>query len=85
MNRKESRLDREIQFHLDQHAADLIASGVDPVEARRQARIALGGPVQVKAICLIAASPARRASRMDPMKALPYGTPSVSEGSAKTD
>ena len=51
MSKKESRLDREIQFHLDQHIADLTARGVDPVEARRLARIALGGPEQVKEQC----------------------------------
>jgi hypothetical protein len=47
----EEQLDREMRFHLDQHAADLIAGGQDPVEARRQARQALGGPEQVKEEC----------------------------------
>jgi hypothetical protein len=32
------------RFHLDQHAGDLIARGWAPEEARRQARLALGGP-----------------------------------------
>ncbi len=47
----EEQLDREMRFHLDQHAADLIAGGQDPAEARRQARLALGGPEQVKEEC----------------------------------
>ena len=50
MNRDE-RLDKELQFHLNQHIADLIAQGVDPAEARRQARMAVGGPEQVKEEC----------------------------------
>src|SRR5918998_4525256 len=49
--RMEEQLDKELLFHLDQHADDLIARGVDPEEARRQARLALGGPEQVKEMC----------------------------------
>ncbi|MGA3188595.1 MAG: ABC transporter permease, partial [Bryobacteraceae bacterium] len=51
MSRREERLDKELRFHLEQHAEDLIAQGMDPVEARRQARLALGGPEQVKEQC----------------------------------
>jgi predicted permease len=47
----EEQLDKELRFHLEQHADDLIARGVDPEEARRQARLALGGPEQVKEMC----------------------------------
>jgi predicted permease len=47
----EEQLDKELSFHLDQHAADLVARGRHPDEARRQARIALGGPEQVKEQC----------------------------------
>lgn len=47
----EEQLEKELRFHLDQHAADLIAHGLDPDEARRQARLALGGPEQVKEEC----------------------------------
>jgi predicted permease len=47
----EERLGRELRFHLEQHAADLIARGHDPEEARRQARLAFGGPEQVKEEC----------------------------------
>jgi predicted permease len=47
----EEQLDKELLFHLEQHAADLIARGEDPAEARRQARLALAGPEQVKEDC----------------------------------
>lgn len=47
----EKDLDKELRFHIDQHAADLIADGHAPVEARRQARLALGGAEQVKEEC----------------------------------
>ena len=47
----EEQLDKELRFHLEQHAADLMARGCDPTEARRQARLALGGPEQVKEGC----------------------------------
>src|ERR1700737_3113280 len=48
---KEEQLEKELRFHLDQHTADLIANGLHPDEARRQARLALGGPEQVKEQC----------------------------------
>jgi predicted permease len=47
----EEQLEKELRFHLEQHAADLMARGTDPEEARRQARAALGGPEQVKEQC----------------------------------
>src|SRR5437660_12722667 len=47
----EDQLEKELGFHLDQHASDLIAQGYHPDEARRQARLALGGPEQVKENC----------------------------------
>jgi predicted permease len=47
----EEELDKELRFHLEQHADDLIARGYSPEEARRQARLALGGPEQVKERC----------------------------------
>src|SRR5580700_3445836 len=50
-NRMEEQLEKEMRFHLDQHTADLIAHGRDPAEARRQARLALGGAEQVKENC----------------------------------
>jgi len=47
----EEQLDKELRFHIDQYTIDLIAHGHDPEEARRQARLALGGPEQVKEEC----------------------------------
>lgn len=47
----EEQLEKELRSHLDQHIADLIARGHDPEEARRQARLALGGLEQVKEEC----------------------------------
>src|ERR1700685_4517154 len=47
----EEQLEKELRYHVDQHTADLIARGLPPDEARRQARIALGGPEQVKEQC----------------------------------
>jgi predicted permease len=47
----EAQLDKELSFHLKQHTAQLIDSGIAPDEARRQARLALGGPEQVKENC----------------------------------
>src|SRR5438477_10290562 len=47
----ENQLEKELRFHLDQHASDLIAHGLSPDEARRQSRLALGGPELAKEIC----------------------------------
>jgi predicted permease len=47
----EEQLKKELRFHFDQHTADLIARGHQPDEAQRQARLALGGPEQVKEQC----------------------------------
>src|SRR5215475_625377 len=49
--KQEEELEKELRFHLDQHTSDLIAQGIDPKEARRRARLALGGPEQVKERC----------------------------------
>jgi predicted permease len=49
--RLEAQLDAELRFHIDQHAADLIARGVGAGEARRRARLELGGPDQIKERC----------------------------------
>jgi len=51
LQRKEDQLEKELRFHLEQHIRDLIARGHDPAEARRIARIELGGPEQVKEQC----------------------------------
>ncbi len=50
-NEMEEQLDKELRFHIDQYASDLVERGQDPGEARRQARLALGGPEQVKETC----------------------------------
>jgi len=47
----EEELEKELRFHLDQHTSDLIEQGHSPEEARRRARLALGGPEQVKERC----------------------------------
>src|ERR1041385_4986669 len=50
-SKHEAELEKELSFHLDLHTSDLIAEGYSPEEARRQARLALGGPEQVKEMC----------------------------------
>jgi predicted permease len=47
----DERLEKELRFELEQYAADLVARGASPGEARRQARVALGGLEQVKESC----------------------------------
>src|SRR5947209_6585871 len=47
----EAQLEKELSFHLERHTSDLITRGHAPDEARRQARLALGGPEQVKEKC----------------------------------
>ena len=39
----ESGLDRELQYHIDRRVSDLMRSGLPEREARRQARLELGG------------------------------------------
>jgi hypothetical protein len=47
----DTQLDKELRFHLDQHIADLIAGGLSLEQATREARLALGGPEQVREQC----------------------------------
>jgi predicted permease len=47
----EDQLDKELAFHLEEHTNELIARGHTRAEAQRQARLALGGPEQVKEQC----------------------------------
>jgi predicted permease len=47
----EAQLEKELNFHLEQHTSQLVARGRAPDEARREARLALGGPEQVKEKC----------------------------------
>ena len=46
--RLDQDLDKELQFHLDQHIRDLVAGGMSAGDARRQAHIEIGGVAQVK-------------------------------------
>lgn len=48
---QERQLEKELRFHLDEHASELIARGRTPEQARREAKLALGGPEQVKEQC----------------------------------
>ncbi len=50
-SKSENDLEKELRFHLDTHASDLMAQGHSPEEARRHARLALGGLEQVKEMC----------------------------------
>jgi predicted permease len=45
---RDDEIDKELRFHLDERADDLIASGMAPDEARRQARLEFGGVIQTK-------------------------------------
>src|SRR5579864_2993583 len=47
----EEQLEKEMGFHLQEHTNELIAQGRNPEEARRQARLSIGGPEQVKENC----------------------------------
>lgn len=47
-DRLEHDLDRELSYHLDRRAQDLVAGGLHPDEARRQAHIEFGGVAQTK-------------------------------------
>jgi predicted permease len=47
----EEQLERELGFHVERHTADLVARGLNPQDARRAARLAIGGPEQVKEAC----------------------------------
>ena len=49
--RQESELEKELRFHIERQTEDLIALGVEPAEARRRARLAFGGPEQIKEAC----------------------------------
>jgi predicted permease len=46
--RLERELNQELEFHLEEEIRRLVAVGVDPKEARRRARLELGGVEQVK-------------------------------------
>ena len=47
-NRLERRLESEIQYHLERVTQSYVAQGVDPLEARRRARLEFGGATQIQ-------------------------------------
>jgi len=47
----EDQLEKELGFHIEKHSAELMRRGIEPEEARRLARLELGGPEQVKEHC----------------------------------
>src|SRR5260370_18932963 len=47
----EEQLEKELRFHFEQHATGRMDQGCKPQEAGRQARLAIGGPEQVKENC----------------------------------
>src|ERR1700731_4866112 len=49
--RMEDELQEELQYHLDREAQKYSERGASPETARCQARLALGGPDQVKQQC----------------------------------
>ena len=50
-NRVEAELDEELRYHLEREAEKYRRSGASPQEAMRRARLALGGPEQVREQC----------------------------------
>src|SRR5678815_4869154 len=45
---KDDSLVNELDFHLEQLTREKIAAGMNPDDARRQARLELGGPLQIR-------------------------------------
>ncbi len=50
-NRMEADLEEEIRLHVEQEAEASVQRGVSAAEARRRARLALGGEEQIKEMC----------------------------------
>lgn len=50
-NQLDDDLEKELCFHVDRYTDDLVANGYSREEARREARLALGGPEQLKEDC----------------------------------
>ena len=44
----DEQLNKELRFHIEEHTAELIKAGYDPEQARRQARLELGGAEQIR-------------------------------------
>jgi hypothetical protein len=49
--KRERELDKELLFHIEERIADLIRAGISEPEARRQARLEIGGIEQVREEC----------------------------------
>jgi predicted permease len=49
--RMEEQLDKELRFHAEEYTHDLVRQGMGLEDARRKARLELGGPEQVKEDC----------------------------------
>ncbi len=47
----DTELDEEIRAHIEREAEEYVRKGLSPDEARRMARLALGGQEQVKEAC----------------------------------
>jgi predicted permease len=48
LRKLESELDRELKYHIDRRVGDLIQSGLPEPEARRRAKLELGGATQIR-------------------------------------
>jgi predicted permease len=49
--RSERELEKELRYHVERYAQDLVAQGMEPGQAERQARLAFGGLEQTKEEC----------------------------------
>jgi len=47
----ERDLDKELAYHVERRSAELVATGVNPREAARQARLEFGGPDEIREAC----------------------------------
>jgi len=45
---KETNLERELRFHIEERVADLVRSGVSEEDARRRVRLEFGAAEQIK-------------------------------------
>src|SRR5947209_6105518 len=48
---QEAHMNAELRYHFESLVRDFVASGMDPVEARRKARLEFGGMEQIKEDC----------------------------------
>ena len=50
-NRREQEIEKELRFHIESQVEENLRAGMTPSEARRQALLLFGGPVQVREEC----------------------------------